>query len=604
MSDIKDIEDSIPPYKDLDDILSRRSLKSPNHDKIAKYLMSINQEDIDNVTRDILKHDIHVRKSDINEVYTSLVNDGLLTNNERFRKMITKKQGKSEYGEVTLTVSFSPHLTIHENYKPKTFDGGFTCKFDCLYCPTEPGMPKSYPSKGPAMLRASRCKFFPHWQFYERLITLEKMGHVSSAGSKIEVIILGGTYSSMPMEYREDFMRFLYASANNYPNVFNPEDVGTLAEETRKNKTANFKIVGMVIETRPDCITNEELYFMRQAFVTKVQIGVQHFDNNVLRDINRGATNEDTIKGMKKLKENGFKIIIHLMPRLPCVNVELDEWMLNECIDNQAYRPDGLKIYPYIKTEFTHFDKKYSRASSKLSEKERKHWLNHQTYPEEQCKDIIIDFKRKVPKYVRLERIARDIPTNHHTIKGDSDVSMRHHIMVEMKEKGYKCKCIRCRMVTNEEFDDYEIEVEPYYAQNGNEFFISAVNNTLERPLIGFLRLRLQDNIKNSMFPVLNGDTAYVRQLQVHGKITHVGKDSKHAQHLGIGKELMKYAENIAKSHGYNKIAVITAAGTVGYYEKLGYKLEDYYMIKRFIPWDMIFAMICLVVYIGYLIYL
>tara|TARA_Y100000992_G_scaffold169164_1_gene113653 strand:- start:446 stop:925 length:480 start_codon:yes stop_codon:yes gene_type:complete len=158
-------------------------------------------------------------------------------------------------------------------------------------------------------------------------------------------------------------------------------------------------------------------------------------------------------------------------------------------------------------------------------------------------------------------------------------------------------------MITNEEFDDYDINVEPYYAQNGNEFFISAVNNTLERPLIGFLRLRLQDNINNSMFPALNGNTAYVRQLQVHGKITHVGKDSKHAQHLGIGKELMKYAENIARSSGYNKIAVITAAGTVGYYEKLGYKLEDYYMIKKFIPWDMIFAILSLFMYIGYLIY-
>ena len=175
--------------------------------------------------------------------------------------------------------------------------------------------------------------------------------------------------------------------------------------------------------------------------------------------------------------------------------------------------------------------------------------------------------------------------------------------MVEMKEKGYNCNCIRCRMVTNEEFNDYKIEVLPYYAQNKDEFFISAVNYKLERPLIGFLRLRLQDNIQDNIFPALNGDTAFVRQLQVHGKITHVGKDSKHAQHLGIGKALMKHAENIARSHGYNKIAVITAAGTVGYYQKLGYVLKDYYMIKKFIPWDRILGLISLFMYIGYLIY-
>ena len=85
------------------------------------------------------------------------------------------------------------------------------CSSNCDYCPSDIRMPKSYLSDEPACQRAERNFFDPYLQVHARLHTLNQMGHPTD---KVELIVLGGTWSDYPLDYQLWFMEQLFCALN------------------------------------------------------------------------------------------------------------------------------------------------------------------------------------------------------------------------------------------------------------------------------------------------------------------------------------------------------------------------------------------------------
>jgi elongator complex protein 3 len=186
------------------------------------------------------------------------------------------------------------------------------------------------------------------------------------------------------------------------------------------------------------------------------------------------------------------------------------------------------------------------------------------------------------PRYCRLTRIIRDIPSNE-IEAGNKITNLRQTIEESLKQKGTPCQCIRCREIRNQKIGMNELKLnEAQYKSNvGDEYFLSF-DTKIDDKLAGFLRLHLSDKNLNSetIFPELQ-DAAIIREVHVYGQVVGLGiKTNNKAQHIGLGKKLITKAEEISKQKGFSKIAVISAIGTRGYYAKLGYKLRGLYMLK------------------------
>jgi len=456
----------------------------------------------------------------------------------------------------------------------------FSCGHDCYYCPDEriangakKDMPRSYASTEPAVMRAIEVDFDAVRQVNSRLQVLKNNGHRID---KLEYILEGGTFSNYKKSYVEEFIRDLFYAAN----VWGAEKRSRLSleEEQIINETAQVKIIGIVVETRPDYIRWQELRRYRRLGVTRVQIGVQHTDQDVLDYINRGHTYEDSCKAVKMLKTADFKVDIHVMPDLPSTTPEKDSKMLVRVLDDLA--PDYMKVYPCLDVTFT-----------KIREwKKDGRW---QPYAEkddgEELKKVLIEMKRHIPPYTRINRLQRDFPNEtdkNGNIGFRSDhikSNLRQILLDRMARNGEKCRCIRCWEIKDRtiNYDKCEIQVMPIDTQGTQEYFI-CVEDTFHKALVGLVRLRIPSPSDQPKIPEIK-QAALIRELHVYGQVKTVGSQSSDGsgQHHGIGKQLMQKAEEIALYHGIEKIAVISGVGVRGYYRKLGYKLYGTYMVKH-----------------------
>ena len=511
------------------------------------------------------KYKICLRKSDLIKIYNHLnLTDTYL------KRSITKKRGKSHSGilEITILTSAKPEY-IDENGKLVT--GKFSCKHDCAYCPFEKAskennwveQPRSYLFSEPAVLRANQNNFDPILQMNSRISTLIEMGHTAD---KLEILVLGGTWSEYPRLYQEQFITKTYYAANVFFDI-DKRDMKSLEEEIEINEKAQIHIIGLTLETRPDTITLEEIRRFRRYNCTRIQLGVQHTNNDVLYGINRGHTIEEVYDAIKLLKNNCYKIDIHLMPNLPFSNYEMDKTMLEEALYNPRLQVDQYKIYPCAVVPFTKIKK----------------WFEEGTYkPYDDLKlfELIKDFKINVQKYKRLNRIIRDIPSTY--ISGgytDKSVNMRQLLQKNMKDENWKCKCIRCREVKDNlvNHDDVKLMIEEFDASDSKEYFISYET---EDYLIGFLRLRI-NKVYDNVLDVIK-EAGLIRELHVYSVLCSVGdRSDMSSQHRGYGKGLIMEAERIVKENGLNKMAIISGTGVRDYYRKLGYVLKDTYMIKE-----------------------
>tara|TARA_Y100000389_G_scaffold13821_1_gene12267 strand:- start:2802 stop:4517 length:1716 start_codon:yes stop_codon:yes gene_type:complete len=491
-------------------------------------------------------------------------------NNIKIKNLITKKKQKSNSGVLVITVLTSAHPEYIDD------DGNikiakFSCKHDCAYCPNEKGhegnnwvdQPRSYLFQEPAVLRANVNNFDAIKQMNARLSTLMDMGH---SLDKLEIIILGGTWSEYPEQYKERFITEIYYAVNIFNNIYK-RDILTLEKEIELNQNeSQIHIIGLTLETRPDTITLEEIKKFRKYNCTRIQLGVQHTNNDVLQKINRGHNIECVYDAIKLLKENCYKIDIHLMPNLPGSSYEKDVEMLNDSLYDPRIQVDQYKIYPTAIVPWTKIKKWYEDGT-------------YIPYDDLKLYELIKNFKKKVQKWKRLNRIIRDIPSSY--ISGGYDkkyVNMRQLLQNDMKKYNWECKCIRCREVGNNivNFDDIKLHIEEYSASDGKEYFISYETN---KYLIGFIRLRI-NSINPNVLPVLK-NAALIRELHIYSNLNNVGNNINDSmQHKGFGKRLVKEAELIAIKNGYYKIAIISGTGVRNYYKKLGYELEETYMIK------------------------
>lgn len=502
-------------------------------------------------------------KTELTKIYNILLIDLELAFNEDVKNTITKKLGKSHSGIVSVTLVTSP--------------GKFSCKYDCYYCPAEPNTPRSYVSTGPAVLRGSRNDYDAVKQFRDRAFALLTLGHKIN---KVELIVIGGTFSSHQVDYQIEFFRGTYFAANTMYDAVPLREILSLDEEIKINETAKCRLIGVTIETRPDCITPEELMRLRRYGVTRVQLGIQHIDDDILHLINRQCPTFKSIRAIKMLKANGFKIDAHLMPDLPGSSYDKDLEMFKFLFskENETLQCDQLKIYPFMVTRWTEIEKWYLNG----------HFIPYSD--KDECKllfDLFVYIATNCPQYVRLNRVVRDIPGNVIHNKLGKHTNMYQDVIAHLKKENLKGTDMRAREVKLEQIDpeDCGYYCTSYRASAGLEYFISYETKDRDK-LIGFLRLRANDiELRESEFIVFDElrECALIRELHVYGKLTDVGKQATHYQHVGVGKSLLKYAENISLAAGFSKIAVIAGVGAREYYKKYGYILciIGGYMIKN-----------------------
>ena len=431
------------------------------------------------------------------------------------------------------------------------------CPGECVYCPTFPDAPKSYTPESPAVLRAKLCNYNPKKQVEKRLRILVEMGHPAD---KVELIVMGGTFLAYPVEYQYQFIKDCYDGLNG-------SESSTLEAAKKINQTAGHRCVGLCIETRPDWCGEGEVKRMLEFGTTRVELGVQTLDDDIFKLVRRGHNVAEVIRATKLLKDYGFKVYYHWMPGLPGSNPEHDLQLSRKLFDDNNFRPDGLKLYPTLVIAGTELEKWY----------ENDHF---RPYPMDDLVDLMTGIKTNVPSYVRIPRVMRDIPSKF-IVAGCKDLALRSAIKKRMEEIGVGCKCIRCREYGHRLRDGLKIG-EPrlkrleYEASGGKEVFLSFEDEW--ETVFGLLRMRI------GSLAVGDGDLAIVRELHVFGQEVPLGEKYDGAtQHRGLGLELLKEAERIAKEEfHYHKIAILSGVGAREYFRsECGYELDGAYMVKE-----------------------
>ena len=576
----QDIEDIITKFKNRS-ILLEPEKKEKIYNLVEYLHNSITNEISWRQYSNILEHNKKKFKATARVAELRYIYDIFLKNEEKkpnlyLLKHMKKYPCRSQSGVIVITVFTAPfpeYIDSKGNHKKQRF----SCKYDCYYCPAEPGQPRSYVKDGPSTRRANDNDFDPVKQFYDRAIVLKNNGHDID---KIELLILGGTWSSNAMEYRDWFIRQIYYSANMFYEKKLRKPL-SLDEELKLNENSKCHIIGITIETRPDCITIEEVQSFRRQGVTRVQMGAQHTDDSILKKVNRGCYQKDIINSIKFLKDCGYKVDGHWMPDL-CSTPEQDRKMFETLLYNPDYQLDQYKIYPLEVTDWTILKKWWEEGK-------------HVPQTEEQLFENIKYLKTNAPEYWRFNRIGRDIPSKSRDGKqyiyaGNPHMNLRQIVQIKMKNENKFCKCIRCKEPKGRDknINDAELVIRKYEASQGTEYFLSY--ESPDRKIIyGFLRLRITNNERSDIFPELK-NCALIRELHVYGLVVKVNEDSlfKTSQHIGFGSKLMNEAENIAISNNKWKIAVISGVGVRNYYRKLGYELQNTYMIKELGWWDYI----------------
>jgi len=432
-------------------------------------------------------------------------------------------------------------------------------------------MPKSYLPDEPGAMRAYHHKFDPYEQVVARIEALKAVGHPTD---KIELLILGGTWNSYRKDYQEWFIHRLFdamngpegpqAPAEYYERM--PMDRLNLPEAQVFNQTAAHRNVGLVVETRPDHVDPQELAWLRYLGVTKVQMGAQSFDDHIL-DINkRGHDTAATSEATALLRAAGFKIVLHWMPNLLGATPQSDREDFARMW--QGYCPDEIKIYPNQLLENAELYEYWRRGE-------------YTPYTTEELIELLVDIKPTVPRYCRVNRVIRDIPSNN-VVEGNKRTSLRMDVHQEMKLRGTRCQCVRCREVRGRQVDEDDLALKDmiYQADGAQEHFLSFT--TPNDRLAGFLRLSIPGSESpDTGLKDLDG-AALIREVHVYGQSVEVG-DSKEgaAQHIGLGTRLLARAEEVAKERGFAKLAVISAVGTRDYYARRGFEMGEYYMVKQ-----------------------
>jgi elongator complex protein 3 len=397
--------------------------------------------------------------------------------------------------------------------------------------------------------------FDPYGQVSSRLQSLQAVGHPVD---KVELLILGGSWCAYRRDYHEWYIRRCF-------DALNGVDSATLEEAQALNETAASRNVGLVIETRPTDIKPEELAWLRKLGVTKVQMGAQSLDDRILELNQRGHTVAETHQAAALLRAAGFKIVLHWMPNLLGATPDSDRLDFTRLWDDLC--PDEIKIYPTQLLANAELFNVWARGE-------------YLPYTTEQLISLIADVKPTIPRYCRVNRVVRDIPSDN-VVEGNKRTSLRLDVQQELKRRGTLCQCIRCREVRNQTIEESGLHWEDivYSAGGAEEHFLSYA--TPNDKLAGFLRLSLPgDESPATGMSDLDG-AGIIREVHVFGQSLGVGIEKNGAaQHTGLGTELLQHAEVIAREKGFKRLAVISAVGTRLYYLERGFERGELYLVK------------------------
>ncbi|MBI4835828.1 MAG: tRNA uridine(34) 5-carboxymethylaminomethyl modification radical SAM/GNAT enzyme Elp3 [Candidatus Abawacabacteria bacterium] len=497
-------------------------------------------------------------------VYRDLVEKGKLGRHDWINKTLKKSAIRTLSGVAPIPVLTKP----------------YPCPGKCVYCPTEAGVPKSYNSNEPAVMRAITVNWDSYRQVAKRLYAMSTAGHTVE---KVDLIVMGGTFSFLPRSYQASVVRKALKAMNEFvvmrenPKRFTKRfdssiKVHTsLPAEMLKNESAAIRCIGITFETRPDYVTENEVIHLRKLGGTRIEIGVQSVYDDVNLLTKRGHGNKEAKEATFLLKEAGFKLHYHTMPNLPGSDLKRDQEMYEILWNDSDFRPDQIKIYPCVVT----------------IDAELKDWFDrgeYHTYSDEELINMLTEVKKNVPYWVRIVRLGRDIPQPN-ILDGSHYTNFRELVQAAMKKKGYICRCIRCREVRDRAHDitQAELFVEEYIASQGKEYFIS-IESKDRSILYAHLRLRIPYHTlagKKHFIRELT-DSALIREVHTYGEAVPLEeRRSGAAQHIGFGRMMMDKVEQILQREKIKKIAVISGVGVRGYYRKLGYELEGTYMVKK-----------------------
>jgi elongator complex protein 3 len=511
----------------------------------------------------------------------------------------------------------------------------FPCPGECIFCPNDVRMPKSYLSDEPGAQRAEQNSFDPYLQTYTRLLTYHNMGHPTD---KIELIILGGTWSFYPETFQIWFTKRIFDALHDFGNgidrrqevwdalkdqsQLHPENNTTnvqimgqdfhktynqvvqnvYAQEMRRsrelvrdmasgaverspideyatwdeleaahtyNETAACRVVGLVVETRPDHISAEEVLRIRHLGCTKVQIGFQSLNDDVLRANRRGHNVAATRRAVRLLRQAGFKIHAHWMPNLYGSSPALDIADYEKMFAEPDFRPDELKVYPCSLIESAELMQYYQRGD----------W---QPYTHDELLAVLVSTFKATPEYCRLTRVIRDIPSTD-IVEGNQKTNFRQIVSQELDRRGERSMDIRAREVRHDRIDREQLvlDEQTYASSIGDEVFLQFITDDDQRRIAGFLRLALPARTMEPIHDELRA-AAIIREVHVYGQSLGIGDSEQgRAQHMGLGKRLIERACDIAREQGYAHIAVISAIGTREYYRKRGFDDRVLYQVRE-----------------------
>jgi len=477
-----------------------------------------------------------------------------LPSNSNIRRKMMVRPIKTASGVLVITVMAKPYDCPHGR---------------CIYCPggKELNIPLSYTGKEPVTRLAQKFDYNPKNQIISKLEQEYSRGHNIS---KIELVIVGGTFPFMYQDYQRNFMKECFEALNGVES-------SSLKNAQKLNETSDIRCVGLTVETKPDYCKEVHVDLMLELGMTRVEIGVQTLSEKVYKNINRGHTIDDVYQSFQIAKDAGYKIVAHMMPGLPGSNPQKDLEDFKKLFEDSRLKPDMLKIYPTLLLKDTGLAKLYEKGIYK-------------PYPDEVFIDLLLEIKKTVPPWIRIMRIQREIESED-ILYGYKNGNIRQILQQKLKEQGLQCNCIRCREVGIKKLTNFrDIKIMPkridYDSSQGKEVFLSLEDYDNET-LYGFLRLRKLAKPHRKELREKDGNpSAIVRELHVLGQVVDIGNNNdfnfNSSQHRGYGSNLLGIAENIVKNEfGLDSLSIISAIGTRQYYKKLGYEENGPYVSKE-----------------------
>jgi len=428
----------------------------------------------------------------------------------------------------------------------------------CSYCPggVSNNTPQSYTGREPAALRASMYEYDPYMQTKSRLGQFKAIGHRTD---KVDLIIMGGTFTSRQEDYQDWFVRRCF-------DAMNGNDSPNLESAQVANESSKARCVGLTVETRPDWFNQHQVDHSMMLGATKVEFGVQILDDAVLDGVKRGHHVKEVVDATRRSKDAGLKVAYHMMPGLPGSSGQKDLASFRTMVEDERFRPDMLKIYPTLVVKGTEL---YDA------------WMAGEYYPLtlDDTVDLLAEVKKTIPPWIRILRIQRDIPIQ--LIEaGVRKSHLRELVMRKLKEDGTPCRCIRCREIGHvppkkDAVDEKDVELREteYGASKGKELFLSYEIPAMDS-IVGYARLRIPSTNKDS--------AALLRELHVYGQMVPISeKAGSRWQHRGFGVKLLSECEARAKALGLDELWVMSGVGARNYYRKFGYERKGPYMAKR-----------------------